>query len=42
MRTAWAAFARTGDPGLAAYPAARIFGRAVHDAPQHPLFARLP
>ncbi len=27
---------------LAAYPAARIFGRAISDAPAHPLFARLP
>jgi para-nitrobenzyl esterase len=42
MRTAWAGFARTGDPGWPSYPAARIFGRKVHDAPQHPLFARLP
>ncbi len=42
MRAAWARFARTGDPGWPAYPAARIFGRKVHDAGQHPLFARLP
>jgi para-nitrobenzyl esterase len=42
MRAAWAGFARTGDPGWAAYPAARIFGRKVYDAAQHPLFARLP
>ncbi|MDP9335914.1 MAG: carboxylesterase family protein [Actinomycetota bacterium] len=42
MRTAWAGFARTGDPGWPTYPAARIFGRKVDDAPQHPLFARLP
>ena len=30
MRDAWASFARTGDPGWAAYPAARVFGRQVH------------
>jgi para-nitrobenzyl esterase len=42
MRSAWAVFARTGNPGWPAYPAARIFGRKVHDAPEHPLFARLP
>jgi para-nitrobenzyl esterase len=42
MRAAWADFARTGDPRWPAYPAARIFGRTVRDAPQHPLFARLP
>ena len=42
MRAAWAGFARTGDPSWPAYPAARIFGRTVRDAPQHPLFARLP
>ncbi len=42
MRGAWASFARTGDPGWAPYPAARVFGRGVHDVAQHPLFARLP
>jgi para-nitrobenzyl esterase len=42
MRDAWAAFARTDDPGWPAYPAARIFGRKVHDAAEHPLFGRLP
>jgi para-nitrobenzyl esterase len=41
MRAAWAAFARTGDPGWPAYPAARIFGRVQSDAPVHPLLARL-
>jgi para-nitrobenzyl esterase len=41
MRAAWGAFARTGDPGWPAYPAARIFGREVHDVAEHPLFARL-
>jgi para-nitrobenzyl esterase len=41
MRTAWAGFARTGEPGWPAYPTARVFGREVHDAPQHPLFERL-
>jgi para-nitrobenzyl esterase len=42
MQRAWAAFARNGDPGWAQYPAARIFGRDVHDEAAHPLFARLP
>ena len=41
IRAAWASFARTGDPGWPAYPAARIFGREISDAAQHPLFARL-
>lgn len=41
MRTAWAGFARTSEPGWPAYPTARVFGREVHDAPQHPLFGRL-
>ena len=42
MRTSWSGLARTGDPGWAQYPKARIFGRDVTDAAQHPLFARLP
>ncbi|MDQ1436022.1 MAG: para-nitrobenzyl esterase, partial [Actinomycetota bacterium] len=42
MRAAWAAFARTGDPGWPQYPSARVFGRRVHDGAQHPLFGRLP
>lgn len=42
LRDAWASLARTGDPGWALYPAARVFGREVHDVAQHPLFARLP
>ena len=42
MRNAWAAFARTGDPGWPQYPAARILGREISDAAHHPLFARLP
>ncbi|HEV7523402.1 MAG TPA: hypothetical protein VGP92_00455, partial [Acidimicrobiia bacterium] len=42
MRTAWAAFARTGDPGWPQHPAARVFGREITDAPAHPLFGRLP
>jgi para-nitrobenzyl esterase len=42
MRDAWAAFARTGDPGWPAYPAARVFGREVRDVAEHPLFGRLP
>jgi para-nitrobenzyl esterase len=41
MRNAWAGFARSGDPGWAPYPVARVFGREVHDVAQHPLFARL-
>src|SRR5262245_36749207 len=41
MRAAWAAFARTGDPGWPAYPAARILGRTQRDAPEHPLLERL-
>jgi para-nitrobenzyl esterase len=41
MRAAWGAFARTGDPGWPAYPAARIFGRARSDASAHPLLGRL-
>jgi para-nitrobenzyl esterase len=41
MRAAWAAFARTGDPGWPAYPAARIFGRTQHDVGVHPLLGRL-
>ena len=42
MRAAWAVFARTRDPGWPRYPSARVFGRGVHDVPQHPLFGRLP
>lgn len=42
MRSAWAAFARTGQPGWAPYPNARIFGRKVSDVAEHPLFGRLP
>jgi para-nitrobenzyl esterase len=42
MRDAWAAFARTGDPGWPRYPEARVFGRAVVGAVTHPLFPRLP
>lgn len=40
MRDAWAAFARTGDPGWPQYPSAMILGREPHVAPSHPLFAR--
>jgi para-nitrobenzyl esterase len=40
LRDAWAAFARTGDPGWPAYPATRVFGRQSHVAPSHPLFVR--
>ena len=42
MQRAWAAFARDGDPGWPSYPAARVFGREVHDEGAHPLFGRLP
>ncbi|MDQ1384665.1 MAG: para-nitrobenzyl esterase [Actinomycetota bacterium] len=42
MREAWAAFARTGDPGWPQYPSARVLGRRVHDVTQHPIFGRLP
>jgi para-nitrobenzyl esterase len=42
IRAAWGAFARAGHPGWSPYPAARIFGRAVHDVAEHPLFGRLP
>ena len=41
MREAWAAFARTGDPGWPQYPSAMILGREPHVAPFHPLFARI-
>ncbi len=41
MRDAWAAFARTGDPGWPQYPSAMILGRDAHVAPAHPLFGRL-
>jgi para-nitrobenzyl esterase len=41
MRAAWAAFARTGDPGWPAYPAARVLGRTSRDVPAHPLLGRL-
>lgn len=42
IRSAWAQFARTGEPGWAAYPKARVFGRKIDDADEHPLFGRLP
>ncbi len=42
MRTSWVGFARTGDPGWAPYPQARVFGREIHDLAAHPLFGRLP
>lgn len=42
MRAAWAAFARTGDPGWPQYPATREFGRRSQVTPTHPLFGRLP
>jgi len=41
MRDAWAAFARTGDPGWPPYPSAMILGREPHVVPSHPLFGRL-
>jgi para-nitrobenzyl esterase len=40
LRDAWAAFARTGDPGWPAYPATRVFSRHSHVEPSHPLFVR--
>jgi para-nitrobenzyl esterase len=40
MRDAWAAFARSSDPGWPVYAAAMIFGRASHAASAHPLFVR--
>jgi para-nitrobenzyl esterase len=40
MRTAWAAFARRGDPGWPPYPAARILGREQRDVSEHPLLGR--
>jgi len=42
VRDAWAAFARTADPGWPVSPRAMIFGRDPHVAAKHPLFARLP
>jgi para-nitrobenzyl esterase len=42
MRDAWAAFARTGDPGWTTTPATMILGEASHLATVHPFFARLP
>jgi para-nitrobenzyl esterase len=41
MRAAWGAFARNGEPGWPAYPAARVFGRTLRDASAHPLLGRL-
>lgn len=41
VRDAWAAFARTGNPGWDRYPTTRVFGRESHVAPSHPLFERL-
>jgi para-nitrobenzyl esterase len=40
LRTAWAAFARAGDPGWAPFPTTHVFGRTSADAAEHPLFAR--
>ena len=42
MRDAWAAFARTGDPGWTSAPATMILGELSDVAPVHPFFARLP
>lgn len=42
IRDAWAAFARTGDPGWPRYPGTRVFGRESQVMPAHPLFGRLP
>ncbi|HET9729585.1 MAG TPA: carboxylesterase family protein, partial [Acidimicrobiia bacterium] len=41
MRSAWADFARTGDPGWPAAPHAMIFGRASYEAPAHPCVTRM-
>jgi para-nitrobenzyl esterase len=41
MRTAWASFARTGDPGWPGSPATMILGRESRVESSHPLFARL-
>jgi para-nitrobenzyl esterase len=41
MRAAWAAFARTGDPGWPAPPATRILGPKIETLGAHPLFGRL-
>jgi para-nitrobenzyl esterase len=40
LRTAWAAFARDGNPGWEPFPATHVFGRESSDAAEHPLFAR--
>ena len=40
IRHAWAEFARRGEPGWSAYPAAMLLGREQRAAPSHPLFAR--
>jgi para-nitrobenzyl esterase len=40
MRDAWAAFARTGNPGWPEYPAAMVFDRASRVEPVHPTLAR--
>jgi para-nitrobenzyl esterase len=41
IRAAWAAFARTGDPGWPAPPATRILGPKIETLGAHPLFGRL-
>jgi para-nitrobenzyl esterase len=40
LRSAWAAFARAGDPGWPEYPATHVFARRSYDAEPHPLFGR--
>jgi para-nitrobenzyl esterase len=43
LRDAWAAFARSDDPGWDPYPAAYVFAREESRAVDaHPVFARLP
>jgi para-nitrobenzyl esterase len=42
LRTAWASFARDGNPGWDPYPVARVFARASSPVvPSHPAFGRL-
>jgi len=40
IQRSWAEFARRGDPGWSAYPAAMILGREQFLVPAHPLFSR--
>ena len=40
IQRAWAEFARSGNPGWSAHPAAMILGREQYLVPAHPLFSR--